>query len=410
MPAPDIEPTRRQDRVRRRDRVDGSHPPAGSGNAEALASGTPTRAEVNVASALRPSPLTALHRADGAKLAPFAGWEMPLEFEGTLAEHRAVRSDVGVFDVSHLGTVVVTGPDAEAVVAATFTNDPAQLEDGTSQYSLCCDADGGIVDDLIVYRLGPERFVTVPNAANNDAVVTRLRDAAATRAADVDDVGPDRAILAVQGPEALGLVAEVVGADPFSVGYLGVAEIAHRGADLLLCRTGYTGEVGCELVAPAEAAADLWQALRSRGAVACGLGARDTLRLEMGYPLHGQDLSRDTDPYEARLGWAVKLDRGPFTGQEALRSAKEQGPARRLWGLLGTSRRPPRHGMDVRREGQRVGTVTSGSFSPTLEVGIGLAYLDDPIGPDDEVEVDVRGTGVPFTVVRPPFVDRDPSG
>lgn len=360
--------------------------------------------------ALRPTPLTSLHRAVGAKLAPFAGWEMPLEFEGTLAEHRAVRSAVGVFDVSHLGTVAVTGPDAEAVVAATFTNDPARLEDGTSQYTLCCDATGGIIDDLIVYRLGPERFLAIPNAANNDAVVGRLRDAAGDADADVADLGVEHAILAVQGPESLGLVAEVVDVDPTTVPYLGAAEIGHDGADLLMCRTGYTGEVGCELVVPAAAAPALWDALRSGGATACGLGARDTLRLEMGYPLHGHDLSPETDPYEARLGWVVELDRGAFTGREALAAAKERGPERRLWGLLGTNRRPPRQGMDVRREGERVGTVTSGSFSPTLEVGIGLAYLDAPVGPDDEVEVDVRGTGVPFRVVRPPFVDRDPSG
>lgn len=363
-----------------------------------------------MAAALRPTPLTPLHRAAGAKLAPFAGWEMPLEFEGTLVEHRAVRSSVGVFDVSHLGTVSITGPAAPEVVATTFTNDPSRLEDGASQYTLCCDDAGGIVDDLIVYRLGPERFVAVPNAANNDLVVGRLRDAAGTRDAQVEDVGPDHAILAVQGPDSLGLVAEVVGTDPANVAYLGAAEITHDGTDLLLCRTGYTGESGCELVVPAAAAADLWEALRSGGAAACGLGARDTLRLEMGYPLHGQDLSPETNPYEARLGWAVKLDRGPFAGREALVAAKEGGPERRLWGLLGTSRRPPRQGMDVRREGERVGRITSGSFSPTLEVGIGLAYLDDPVGPDDEVEVDVRGTGVPFRVVRPPFVDRDPSG
>lgn len=359
---------------------------------------------------LRQTALTARHRAEGAKLAPFAGWEMPLEFEGTLAEHRAVRSGLGVFDVSHLGTVTVTGAGAEAVVAATFTNDPDRLEDGRSQYTLCCDEQGGIVDDLILYRLGPGRFVVVPNAANNAAVVGRLRAAAEGTEAQVTDVGPERAILAVQGPRSLEVVAAVIGRDPGEVPYLGIEEVESRGAELLLCRTGYTGEVGAELVVPNDVAAELWDALRDAGASSCGLGARDTLRLEMGYPLHGNDLSVDTDPYEARLGWAVKLDRGPFTGRDALVAARERSPRRRLWGLLGASRRPPRQHMEVHCDGQPVGQVTSGSFSPTLEVGIGLAYLDDPVAPDDEVAVDVRGTSVPFRVVRPPFVDRDPSG
>ena len=364
---------------------------------------------------LRQTALTPRHRAEGAKLAPFAGWEMPLEFDGTLSEHRAVRSSVGVFDVSHLGTVTVTGDGAEEAVAATFTNDPSRLDDGSSQYTLCCDDDGGIVDDLIVYRLAADRFVAVPNAANNAAVVGRLRSAADAVGAEVDDVGPDRAILAVQGPDALSLVDDVVGTDPAAVAYLGVLETTFRGAEILLCRTGYTGEVGCELVVPNAVAVGLWDELLARGAARCGLGARDTLRLEMGYPLHGNDLSVDTDPYEARLGWAVKLDRGiegegGFTGRDALVAAKERGPSRRLWGLRGEGRRPPRAGMTVLHDGREVGRVTSGSFSPTLEIGIGLAYLDEPLGPGETVEVDVRGSEVPFEVVRPPFVDRDPSG
>jgi aminomethyltransferase len=355
--------------------------------------------------------LTDRHHDLGAKMAPFAGWSMPLEYEGTLAEHRAVRAGVGVFDVSHLGTVWITGTDAEAAVASTFTNDPARLDDRQSQYTLCCDDTGGIVDDLIVYRIAANRFMVVPNAANTPAVVSRLERAAAQHTdATVRDESREHAILAVQGPGALDLVAGVVGLDPRDVPYLGLAEVELHGESVVLCRTGYTGEPGVELVLPNPAARPTFDALLEGGAVPAGLGARDTLRLEMGYPLHGNDISRSTHPYEARLGWAVKLDRGAFTGQDALRAAKERGPGRRLLGLVTEGRRPLRAGMTVRRDGESVGELTSGGFSPTLEVGIGLAYLADPIAAGDEVVVDVRGRQLPASVVRPPFVERDPKG
>jgi aminomethyltransferase len=360
---------------------------------------------------LRTTALTDRHEELGAKMAPFAGWRMPLEYDGTVAEHRAVREHAGVFDVSHLGTVWISGGGAEGVVAATFTNDPARLEDGTSQYTLCCDDSGGIVDDLIVYRLAPNRFLAVPNAANTDAVVSRLGRAGAHHGSvDVEDASTSHAILAVQGPASLELAADVVGTDPRDVDHLGIREIETHGASVWLCRTGYTGEPGCELVVPDHAAPALFDDLLEAGATPAGLGARDTLRLEMGYPLHGNDLDPSTDPYEARLGWAVKLDRGPFTGQEALRAAKERGPRRRLWGLVTDGRRPLRAGMVVRRDGEEVGELTSGGFSPTLEVGIGLGYLQHEVAEDASVTIDVRGREVEGTVTRPPFVDRDPRG
>lgn len=366
-------------------------------------------------SQLRPTPLTTRHEAAGAKMAPFAGWSMPLQYAGTVAEHEAVRSAVGVFDVSHLGTVFVTGSDAGAAIAASFTNDPAGLSDGASQYTLCCDERGGIVDDLIVYRLAADRWMTVPNAANTAAVVARLQQQARGRDVAVSDQSADWAVLAVQGPASLPTLATALsrlgcGLDPADVPYLGVVETTVADAPVLLCRTGYTGEIGAELVVSATAAPALWDALLAAGAQPCGLGARDTLRLEMGYPLHGNDLSTDVLPNEARLNWAVKLDRGDFVGREALLVAKESGPARRLWGLRGTSRRPPRAGMRVLDGEREVGTVTSGSFSPTAQVGIGLALLAADIEPGAEVGVDVRGTTVAFEVVRPPFVDRDPKG
>lgn len=360
---------------------------------------------------LRWTPLTAWHTAHGARMAPFAGWWMPLSYQGTVAEHRAVRRDVGVFDVSHLGTVSVTGPGARQVVSRTFTNDPGGLADGTAQYTLCCDRRGGIVDDLIVYRVTAERFLAVPNAANTAEVVRRLVKAAEDRGVAVEDVTADRALLAVQGPRSLEVVERVTGVGASRLGYLAATEAEVGGRRLLVARTGYTGEVGCEVLVPAEPARSLWESLvEGEEVTPAGLGARDTLRLEMGYPLHGQDLDRDTDPYEARLGWAVALDHGPFTGRTALRGRAAEPPRRRLWGLEGRGRRPPRSGMEVLSDGRRVGTVTSGTTSPTRGVGIGLAYLDDPLAPGDEVTVDVRGTPEPFTVVRPPFVDRDPRG
>jgi aminomethyltransferase len=358
---------------------------------------------------LQPTPLGDLHRAAGARMAPFAGWEMPLEFTSTLSEHEAVRTDVGVFDVSHLGTVWIRGRGATETTAASFTNDPSVLGDGQSQYTLCCDEDGGIVDDLIVYRLAEDRWMTVPNASNTAHVVARLT-ACATPDVEVVDASTSWAILAVQGPRALALVAGTLGFDPAEVDYLGVASVESMHGPLVLCRTGYTGEVGCELVVPGETAPAVWQTLTSSGPTPCGLAARDTLRTEMGYPLHGNDISTDTDPFSARLGWAVKLERGGFVGHEALVAAKAAGPARRLLALRGDGRRPPRPGMRVLRDGAEVGVVTSGTFSPTLRVGIGLAYLDVAVEPGDAVEVDVRGTGVAFEVARPPLVDADPRG
>jgi aminomethyltransferase len=366
---------------------------------------------------LRRTALTAHHEQAGAKLAPFAGWAMPIQFAGTIAEHEAVREQVGVFDVSHLGTVWLEGADAVTVIAATLTNDPTGLDVGASQYTLCCDERGGIVDDLIVYRVGEDRWLAVPNAANTPAVVAAFEEAGTGRDVVVRDESTAWAVLAIQGPRSLAVVDEVVGGvatgDAVSaaeVPYLGAVEVPTADGPLLLCRTGYTGEVGAELVLPGTLAQAVWRRATAAGATPCGLGARDTLRLEMGYPLHGNDLSTEVSPYEARLGWAVKLDRGDFRGRAALRAAKAAGPARRLFGIRVDGRRPPRAGMTLRDGAAPVGTVTSGSFSPTLGCGIGLALLDDPLGPGGRVTLDVRGSDVEVEVVKPPFVDRDPKG
>ncbi len=359
---------------------------------------------------IRPS-LFAVHDQMGAKIVPFAGWAMPLEYEGTVAEHEAVRSDVGVFDVSHLGQVWISGDGAEATVAAAFTNDPTELEPGESHYSLCCNDDGGILDDLIIYRLAPDRFLVVPNAANTRTVVEVLVEAAREHGAEVEDASRQLAMLAVQGPRSLELVERLFPLVMRRVGYRGIGEIDLGSSDTgWLCRTGYTGEVGVELILPGLDAPGYFQELVQLGATPAGLGARDTLRLEMGYPLHGNDITPETDPYEAQLGWAVKLDRSTFRGQDALRRKQEQAPRRRLWGLRARDRGIPRPDMTVSRDGEKVGSVTSGNYSPTLRTGIALAYLDDPLGPGDEVQVDVRGKDVPFDVVQPPLVDRDPHG
>jgi aminomethyltransferase len=364
---------------------------------------------------LRRTALTDRHEAAGAKLAPFAGWAMPIQFAGALVEHDAVRSSVGIFDVSHLGTVWIEGADALATIAASFTNDPTALAVGASHYTLCCDDQGGIVDDLIVYRLEQERFLAVPNASNTAAVVRILRQLGGDREVGIRDESGDWAVLAVQGPDAIDvldrLVASLGAATAVSaLPYLGVGRVSLAGHEGLVCRTGYTGEPGAELVVPGAAAAAVWDTALELGAVACGLGARDSLRLEMGYPLHGNDLSTEVTPYEARLGWAVKLDREDFRGRQALVAAKEAGPSRRLWGLLAPGRRPARAGMDVSADGAVVGLVTSGGFSPTLGRGIALALLDASVRRGDTLSVDVRGTGVEFEVVQPPFVERDPRG
>ncbi len=360
--------------------------------------------------------LTERHRELGARLAPFAGWEMPIEFAGTIAEHTAVREQVGIFDVSHLGTVWLRGDGALDVISRTFTNDPRVLKDGTSQYTLCCDDDGGIIDDCIVYRLASDVWMLVPNASNTAAVVAEVEASAAKvrdagGVVEVADESQGWAIIAIQGPDALETAAKVLPGDPALMDHLAVVTMRIAGNEAVLCRTGYTGEAGCELVIPNASAQHAWDALLGAGAVPIGLAARDTLRLEMGYALHGNDIDTSTNPYEARLGWAVKLDRDDFNGRDALLAIKAAGPKRRLFGLLGAGRRPLRAGLDVLSDGVIVGRTTSGTFSPTLGVGVGMGYLDDPIvatkaGP--VVQVDVRGKPVDVTVVRPPFVTRDP--
>lgn len=367
------------------------------------------------------TPLAARHEASGAVMGGFAGWWMPIRFAGVVAEHQAVRTSVGVFDVSHLGIIEVTGPQAMDVMAVSFTNDPSRIGDGASQYTLCCDERGGVIDDLLVYRLAPDRWVAVPNAANTPDVLEVLVDVAASRDAVVDDRSTRTAVLAVQGPGSVSLLDEAIVtlAGPrdaaSSMAYLAVGELELAGGVGLLARTGYTGEPGAELVVDVDVAEAVWDAVCGAGAVPCGLGARDTLRLEMGYPLHGHELSRDVTPYEGGVGWAVKTDREDFRGREALLEAKRRGPRRALKGLVPAGRRPVRDGMTVSRgdtgeRGGEAGVITSGTVSPTLGHPIAMARLDPAIAFDDVVQVDVRGRPADARVVRTPFVRRDPRG
>ncbi len=368
--------------------------------------------EADQGAPLQTSPLHERHVALGAKLAPFGGWQMPLEYAGggVVREHTAVREAVGLFDVSHLGTAEVRGPGALAHLDGLLTNDLSRLGPGQAQYTLLCDdATGGVVDDLIVYVHDAERAMLVPNAANSAEVLRRVREGAPD-GVEVEDLHAARAVLAVQGPRAEDVLREV--GLPVGHAYMSFVEADLGGASVVVCRTGYTGEVGYELVVDAAEALGVWDALVAAGAayglVACGLGARDTLRTEMGYPLHGQDISLDVTPVQARLGWAVGWDKPHFAGTDVLVAERAAKPARLLRGLRAQVRAIPRPGMRVTTvDGTPVGTVTSGTFSPTLKQGIALALLDRAVGLDDAVLVDVRGRGQSFVVTKPPFVVTD---
>jgi aminomethyltransferase len=348
------------------------------------------------------SPISDRHDALGAKFAPFGGWEMPLEYAGggVLKEHTAVRTATGVFDVSHLGKARVRGAGAADFVNACLTNDLGRIAPGKAQYTLCCDdATGGVVDDLIAYLIGPDEVFLVPNAANTAEVVRRLA-AAAPAGVTVTDEHRQYAIFAVQGPSS----PEVIGklGLPTDHDYMSFTTTD----DIVVCRTGYTGEVGFELVLPWDAAGTVWDAVIAAGVQPCGLGARDTLRTEMGYPLHGQDLSLEITPVQARTGWAVGWSKPAFWGRDALVAEKTAGPRRSLRGLELTGRGIPRGHMQVYANGTPAGETTSGTFSPTRKVGIALALVDTSAGlaDGDLVEVDIRGRRTEARLVKPPFV------
>ncbi len=363
---------------------------------------------------LKQSPLHDRHVALGAKFAEFGGWTMPLEYpSGVVKEHTGVRESVGIFDVSHLGKAMVSGPGAADFVNATLSNDLAKIAPGKAQYTLCCDAaTGGIVDDLIAYYQDDEHVLLVPNAANTAEVVRRLQ-AEVPSGVSVANHHDEYAVLAVQGTksdEVLQRVGLPTGHDYMSFVEARIPEVLGSEVGVVVCRTGYTGERGYELIAHNSVAGALWDALMVAGAefgmLACGLGARDTLRTEMGYPLHGQDITLEVNPVEAGLGWAVGWNKDAFWGRDALAAVKEAGPKRRLRGLIATGRAIPRPGMGVTlTQDIPLCDITSGTFSPTLKKGIGLALVPTMVNAEAEVGVDVRGRREIFQLTKPPFVD-----
>ncbi|MCC8927811.1 glycine cleavage system aminomethyltransferase GcvT [Rhodococcus sp. BGS-1C] len=352
-------------------------------------------------------PVHVVHAELGATFAPFGGWEMPVSYAGVVAEHKAVRSTVGLFDVSHLGKVSILGPGAAAFVNSSLTNDLGRVGPGKAQYTLCCTETGGVVDDLIAYFVGDEEVFLVPNAANTAAVVAAMTAHAPAEVRIVDQ-HRDFGVFAVQGPSSQSVVEQL--GLPVDMEYMAFADARWGEIPVRVCRTGYTGEHGYELIAPwADSEAlfrELLAVVTAAGGQAAGLGARDTLRTEMGYPLHGHELSLDITPLQARCGWAVGWKKPAFWGKDALLAEKEAGPARQLRGVKALDRGVLRQGQTVSRDGAPVGVTTSGTFSPSLSVGIALALVDtdSALAPGDIVEVDVRGRAVRCEIVAPPFV------
>jgi aminomethyltransferase len=345
---------------------------------------------------LERTPLYARHAELGARLVPFAGWEMPVQYDGVIAEHRAVRTDCGVFDVSHMGELEVEGPRAGELLQSLLSNDLDRIDVGEAQYTLLTNERGGIVDDLIVYKLEPYRYLLIVNAANARTDYEWLKERE-LRGSDVRDVSDGYALLAVQGPRSNERL-RLPDAKPFTFAEGGV-----DGIECMVNRTGYTGERGVELLVDADDAVRLWDAVLERGAKPCGLGARDTLRLEVCYPLHGNDISPETDAISAGLGWVCALAK-EFTGAEELRRVKEEGPRRRLAAFVMVDKAIPRAGMAIEEGGE----VTSGSLSPMLGIGIGMGYVEAAAAaPDSELTIDVRGRARRARVVKKPIYERD---
>jgi len=361
-----------------------------------------------LADSLRQTPLHDAHVAMGAKMVPFGGWHMPIQYTGILAEHRAVREGVGIFDVSHMGEIDFRGPGALAVVQHLVTNDIGKLVDGRAAYTVTCHEDGGIVDDCIVYRIGPEHFRIVVNASNIAKDFEHFR----THGGDgctIEDRSDEFALLAVQGPKAPALVAELAGAQLVDVPTFGFADGQVAGVPVVAARTGYTGEDGFELFVPADRARAVWDAFIGRGATPIGLGARDTLRLEARLCLYGNDIDDSTDPFAAQLGWVVKLDKGvPCVGQAALERIKARGPSRKLVGFRVLDRGIVREGAEVIGQGGSViGRVTSGGVAPTLGGAIGMAYVPpDVAAPGQRLRLQQRGKTFEAEQVKGPFYRR----
>ena len=345
----------------------------------------------------------------GAKFAPFGGWQMPLEYTGSgvLAEHNATREAIGLFDVSHLGTATLIGENAAEQLNKILTNDINRIKPGQAQYSTLLSEDGTVVDDLIVYLRSKDEVLIIPNASNSTKVLEIIKSNV-SKDIEVKNLHQDIAIIAIQGPKSFELVNDL--GLPTDMQYMAFKDVSFMGQPITICRTGYTGEKGFELLIPAQAAINSWDEIISKGqkygAKAVGLGARDTLRTEMGYPLHGQDISLNISPLEAGLSWAVNLEKPNFLGKDALVKEKVNGIKRKLVGIKAVERAIPRSHMRVLDVDKKdIGEITSGTFSPTLKSGIALALVDSKIEINDKVFVDVRGNSLEFVVTKPPFVE-----
>jgi aminomethyltransferase len=363
-----------------------------------------------IMSDLKRTPLYEAHVALGAKMVPFAGFEMAVQYPtGITREHEAVRSAAGMFDVSHMGEFMVEGPGALAFVSYVTTNDPAQLALGQVQYSVLCLPDGGIVDDLLVYRMGEQRFRLVVNGANIDKDWAHVTELAGDFDVELTNESDDIGLIALQGPAAEAILQPLVDVELAPMGFYWFEEGHVDGAAGVISRTGYTGEAGFELYLPPEATRSVWNRLReageNHGLIPSGLGCRDSLRLEMGYALYGNDIDEGTSPLEAGLSWLVKLGKDSFVGQDTLLAQKEAGLTRRLRGFKLTERGFPRPGYDVIFGGEAVGAVRSGTLSPTLGCGIGTAYLPVDARPGDDMSIRIRNRDIPGVVTALPFYD-----
>jgi len=345
----------------------------------------------------------------GAKFAPFGGWQMPLEYTGSgvLAEHNATREAIGLFDVSHLGKATLIGENAAEQLNKILTNDISRIKPGQAQYSTLLSEDGTVVDDLIVYLRSKDEVLIIPNASNSTKVLEIIKGNI-SKDIEVNNLHQDIAIIAIQGPKSFELVNDL--GLPTDMQYMAFKDVSFMGQPITICRTGYTGEKGFELLIPAQGAINIWDEIISKGqkygAKAVGLGARDTLRTEMGYPLHGQDISLNISPLEAGLSWAVNLEKSNFLGKDALLKEKANGIKRKLVGIKAVERAIPRSHMRVLDVDKKdIGEITSGTFSPTLKSGIALALVDSKIEINDKVFVDVRGNSLEFVVTKPPFVE-----
>lgn len=358
-------------------------------------------------SAAKNTALYDTHVKLGAKIVEFAGFNMPIVYSSIMDEHKCVRSKAGIFDVSHMGEFKITGDGALDLIQKVTINDASKLEVGQAQYSAMCYPDGGIVDDLLVYRLH-DHYVLVVNAANIDKDFAWISDFA-DESVELTDISDDTALIAVQGPESLNIVQDLLRDDLSGLKYYWTQRVSFEGAKILLSRTGYTGELGFELYMDAVHSVSVWEALLEKGGPygiqPVGLGARDTLRLEKKMCLYGNDITKDTNPIEAGLGWITKLDKGDFSGRDAVAAVKENGPSRKLVGFELTEKSIPRHGYEIKKNGDVIGEVTSGTFSPILSKGIGLGYVASEFSKiGTEISISIRGKESTANILKMPFV------